>query len=60
MFLKEFSYARQGNYLIKNTVKTEILWNIIAFYNDYFYFNIFNNVIYYSSLQWHMILQKSF
>ncbi len=55
----------------KIRVKTVILWNIIAFKITVFYLNIFQNVIYscdaklnfqhyYSSLQCHMILHKSF
>ncbi len=39
MFLKEVSYAHQGCiYLIKNTVKTVILWNIITIQNNCFLF----------------------
>ncbi len=37
MFLKEVSSAHQGCiYLIKNTVKTPILWNIIKIKNNHF------------------------
>jgi len=32
-------------YLIKNTVKTVILWNIITIWNHYFLFHLFQNVI---------------
>ncbi len=36
MFLRYISYAHQVCiYLIKNTVKMEILWNIIAIKNKY-------------------------
>ncbi len=28
MFLREVSYDHQGIYLIKNTAKIEVLWNI--------------------------------
>ncbi len=64
-----FYYAHQGfNSLIKNTV---ILWNILLFKITVFFFKYIFNVIYscdvklnfqhhYSSLQCHMILQKSF
>ncbi len=49
IFLKEVSYAHQGCiYLIKNTVKTLLLWNTVTISsNSFFYFNILLNVIYY-------------
>ncbi len=67
MFLKEVSYDHQGcMYLIKVACKIAVILFIIKL----LYFNIFLNVIYscdaklnfqhhYSSLQCHMILQKS-
>ncbi len=66
VFLKE----DQGSiYLIINTVKTVIFWNIISISNKCFYCNIFVNVIYScdaalniqhhsSSLQCHMIFRN--
>jgi len=70
MFLKEVSSAHQGCiYLIKNKkIKTVILWMLIQFKTVVFYFNIMylflwsklNFTHHYSSLQCHMILQKSF
>ncbi len=68
-----YLYAHQGCiYLIKNTVKSVILWNIITLSNNSFLFeyilkcNLFlrwqswNFSSHYSSLQSCMILQKSF
>ncbi len=75
MFSKWISSPPQSCiYLIKNSVKTVACWNIITNPNTYFLFGyILKNVIYfcdakhhwdfqhhYSSLQCHMILQKSF
>ncbi len=72
-FKKGVSYAHQGGiYLIKNTVKSVILWNIITIQKNWFQFEyIKKNVVYfcdaklyfqhhYASLQCHVILQKSF
>ncbi len=68
---KEFSSAHQACiYLIKNTAKAVTLWNILTIKNNSFLFeyilkcNLFlwsklNFQHHYSSLQWHMILQKS-
>ncbi len=42
-------------YMIKNTVKTVMLWNIITIQNNCFYFNIFK-LSRYSSLQCHVIV----
>ncbi len=49
MFLKEVTYIHQGCiYLLKNTVKSAMLWNIITIYNN-FYFIIIWKYFYISS-----------
>ncbi len=70
MFLKAFN-NQSCIYLIKNAVKSVILWNIKILNNCFIFEYLFSNVIHscnvkqnfqhhYSSLQCHMILQKSF
>ncbi len=56
-----------SHYMIRNTIKTIIFWNIIAIPNNCFLsehiweYNVFLwSKLNYSSLQCHMILQKSF
>ncbi len=66
MFIKEVSSAHQGCiYLIKNTIKTVILWNIITMYNKCFlceYIVKCNLFLWckaeFSSLQCHMIFRN--